>query len=169
MAQFTLAAETDPQIEQLRTAMLDAAEDYPLIIDIQQLIIDNPTEDLDYRPILDAFVARYGYTGLADHWIEIPRRMARKILQHVLSESLAYPDPIMDEEEASQFTERFLDLFASGSRYFTNGTCSGETTIYTSTGEEVLGWRPISTATFDNGIIAVNPRRIGMVWAEDEN
>lgn len=168
MSDFIFAPEPDPLIDQLCTAMLTAAGDYPLFVDIQQLTVAAGGDDLDYHPILDAFVSQYEYTGLGDYWIEVPRRIARKILLHVLSESLAYPEAVMDPAEAEQFSAHFLDLFDPGSRFFTNGTCSGETAVYTTTGEEVLGWRSMSESTFDNGIIAANPQRVGIVWAEDE-
>jgi hypothetical protein len=31
----------------------------------------------------------------------------------------------------------------------------------------VLGWRSISVAPFDNGVIGLAADRVGMLWAED--
>lgn len=169
MRDFIFTADDDLPIDQLVEEIGRVREGSPLLFDVQQLTMRDTPDVIDYRPMLDAFVAQYGYTGLGEHWIEVQRRVARKILFRVLLEELAYPEQTMSTEEAEAFAARFLDLFAAGSRYFTNGTCSGEVAIYTLTGDQVLGWRSISTATFDNGVIVVNGQRIGIIWAEDES
>ncbi len=169
MIAFTFEAEPDTDVHQLVGDIARIRKGTPLFVVVATLHIHDLTDEIPWKPIIDAFVTRYGYTGLGEHWIELPRRSARNVLINVLLEELAYPEETMSETEAIELAERFLTLFESGSRYFTNGTCSGATAIYTLAGEQVLGWRSISTKTFDNGIIAVHPHRIGMLWAVAED
>lgn len=169
MSNISFELANDPEVEQLAAAIDQARDGNPLLFDILRLNQDNAGEQPDYPALLDAFVALFDYTGLGAHWIELRRGIARKLLIHVLHEGLAYPEEMMDKETAEACAERFLEFFAPGTRYFTNGTCSGEAVIYTLEGQQVLGWRPISSATFDNGVIAVSSDRIGIVWAEDED
>ncbi|MFP4438772.1 MAG: hypothetical protein ACLFVO_16140 [Chloroflexaceae bacterium] len=172
MSNISFEPADDPEVEQLAAAIDQARDGNPLLFDVLRLNRDDAGdagEQPDYPALLDAFVALFDYTGLAAHWIELRRGIARKLLIHVLHEGLAYPEEMMDKETAEACAERFLEFFAPGTRYFTNGTCSGEAVIYTLAGQQVLGWRPISSATFDNGVIAVSSDRIGIVWAEDED
>lgn len=166
MTTFTFEAEPDARINQLAADIARIREGTPIFLAVAMLQIHTPADEIRWEPVLDAFVSQYGYIGLGEHWIELSRRSARKVVINVLVEELAYPEETMSEAVATELAERFLNLFETGSRYFTNGTCSGATAIYTLSGEQVLGWRSISTKTFDNGIIVVHPRRIGMLWAE---
>ncbi len=168
MNAFTFEAKPDAVVHQLAADIAHIRDGTPIFMAVATLHIGDMADEILWEPILDAFVAEHGYAGVGEHWIELPRRSARKVLINVLCEELAYPEQTMNETEATELAERFLNLFGSGSRYFTNGTCSGMTAIYTLSGEQVLGWRSISTKTFDNGIIVVHPHRIGMLWAEDD-
>lgn len=60
-----------------------------------------------------------------------------------------------------------LDLVPHGARYFTNGAISGDFALYEVNGQEVLGWRSISAAPLDNGLVSVGDKRIVFLWAED--
>lgn len=156
--------DPDPQIAELEAA-IDAAraESYPLTLSVCRLAA--PPDQA--TALLDAFVAAHEYEGLGEHWVEVPRRIAAKLLAHLIGSDLAYPDEVVPEEQAEDLAARFLALFPPGTRYFTNGACSGPFAIYNLAGEEVLGWRSISPAPFDNGVIALAPDRVGMLWAED--
>jgi hypothetical protein len=99
--------------------------------------------------------------------VEVPRRIAVKILTHLIASDLAYPTTVVETAAAEELAGRFLAFFQAGARYFTNGACSGPYAIYTIAGEEVLGWRSISAAPFDNGVIGLSAERVGMIWAED--
>ncbi len=169
MSNISFEPADDPEVEQLAATLDQARDGNPLLFDILRLHCDDAGAQPGYPALLDACVALFDYTGLGADWIELRRGIARKLLIHVLHEGLAYPEAMMDLELAEACAERFLEFFPPGTRYFTNGTCSGEAAIYTLDGRQVLGWRPISSATFDNGVIAVSPDRIGIVWAEDED
>ncbi|MCY8452028.1 hypothetical protein MOC98_03925 [Bacillus spizizenii] len=34
---------------------------------------------------------------------------------------------------------------------------------------ELISWSPISQATFDAGLVVIDKKKIGMIWAEDED
>jgi len=160
----TLLPDPDRAIEALMDD-LDAAraESYPLLVSVRRLS-EPPADALG---ALDALVTEEGYVGLGANWVEVQRRIAAKILTHLIASELAYPNEIVEQAAAEELAGRFLGLFAPGARYFTNGACSGPFAIYDSAGGEVLGWRSISAAPFDNGVIALSPERVGMLWAED--
>lgn len=168
MVDMLFTPDADAEISQLFADIEQTRDGSPLVLAVEQYALSGDGANMAPHLLLDAMVAQYGYTGPGPYWIEVARRVARKILVHVLHEELAYPEETMDQTEAEAFAERFLNLFDSDSHYYTNGVCSGEASIFTLEGEQVLGWRSISALPFDNGLIVVSSQRIGMIWAEDE-
>jgi hypothetical protein len=159
-----LLPDTDRTIDDLLRDLDDArAESYPLLLSVRRLVGQGDTP----QATLDALAAEEGYTGLGGNWIEVPRRIAAKILAHLITSELAYPTDVVEPTAAEGLAGRFLALFPQGARYFTNGACSGPFAVYDIAGEEVLGWRSISAAPFDNGVIGLSAERVGMLWAED--
>ncbi|NTW97574.1 MAG: hypothetical protein HGB28_03395 [Oscillochloris sp.] len=155
----------DPTIEALMDD-IDAARatSYPLLLSVRRIEGGPPSAPAE---VLDALAAEEGYSQLGANWVEVPRRIAAKILTHLIASELAYPAEVVDQAAAEELAGRFLALFEQGARYFTNGACSGPFAIYDVAGEEVLGWRSISAAPFDNGVIGLAAERVGMLWAED--
>ncbi|EFO81120.1 hypothetical protein OSCT_1043 [Oscillochloris trichoides DG-6] len=160
-----LFTDTDPAIPALLDA-IDAArnESYPLLLSMRRLGADAPPNPTD---ILDALAREEGYQPLGTNWIEVPRRIALKIATHLIASELAYPTEVVETEPATDLANQFLSLFNPPARYFTNGACSGPFAVYDLAGGEVLGWRSLSAAPFDNGVIVVSAERVGMLWAED--
>jgi hypothetical protein len=159
-----LLPDTDRAIDDLLRDLDDArAESYPLLLSVRRLTGQGDTP----HATLDALAVVEGYTGLGGNWIEVPRRIAAKILAHLIASELAYPTDVVEPTAAEDLAGRFLALFTQGARYFTNGACSGPFAVYDIAGEEVLGWRSISAAPFDNGVIGLSAERVGMIWAED--
>lgn len=144
---------------------LDAARaaSYPLLLSVRRL---SAPADEPFAA-LDALAEEEGYSGLGGNWVEVPRRIAAKILAHLIASELAYPTEVVEQEQAEALAGRFLGLFGQGARYFTNGALSGPFAVYNSAGEEVLGWRSISAAPLDNGVAVLSAERVGMIWAED--
>jgi hypothetical protein len=159
-----LLPDTDRVIDALIDD-LDAAraESYPLLLSVRRLGDPGDTP----HAALDALAVEEGYTGVGGTWVEVPRRIAAKILAHLIASELAYPTDVVEPATAEDLAGRFLALFPQGARYFTNGACSGPFAVYDIAGEEVLGWRSISAAPFDNGVIGLSADRVGMIWAED--
>ncbi|NTU83131.1 MAG: hypothetical protein HGA45_27800 [Chloroflexales bacterium] len=165
MAPYELLHDPDPAIDTLARDLEQAREpSYPLTLLVRRIAGPVPAEP---APALDALAAEAGYRGLGPGWVEVPRRSAAKILLHIIGGELGYPAEVMPRERAEALGASFLALFAEGSRYFTNGAVSGDFAIYDRHGAEVLGWRSLSEAPFDNGVIALGGERVGLLWAED--
>lgn len=159
-----LLPDPDPAVDALARDLERArAPSYPLTFAVRRLA----TSPAVPAVVLDALAAELGYHGLGDAWVELPRRIAAKLLAQLIGGELAYPEEVMPREQAEALSGRFLALFPQGARYFTNGAVSGDFAIYDSGGQEVLGWRSISAAPLDNGLIALGGERIAMLWAED--
>jgi len=164
MSDLALLHDPDPAIAALARDLERArAPSYPLTFEARRLAAP-PSEP---SAALDALASEAGYTGLGAYWVAIPRRIAAKILVHIIGGELAYPAEIVRHDQAEELAARFLALFAEGAHYFTNGAVSGEFAIYDSDGGDVLGWRSLSAAPYDNGVIALGAARVALLWAED--
>lgn len=98
------------------------------------------------------------------YWHEVEYHEARKILDFVLSRSLAHNNLVMQEFHAKEITNMYFNIFGSA-KYFTNGKFERENKIIKSLRE----YSSISESTFDSGIIAISNERIGIIWVEDED
>jgi hypothetical protein len=87
---------------------------------------------------------------------------ARRIALMVLSRDLAYGSERVPPELASDVAARFFESFADDARFFTNGTFRADS-------GELQSWTPITAATFDTGVFAIDGRSVGYVWVEDED
>jgi hypothetical protein len=164
MSEPELLPDRDPAAVSFERDLDRAREpSYPLTFLARRLAA--PAEDA--RAVADVVAAAAGYTGLGAGWVEVPRRIAVKILAHVIGGELAYPEEVVPAERAQELAARFVGLLPDGSRYFTNGALSGDFAIYDLAGGEVLGWRSISEAPFDNGVVGVGGDRALLLWAED--
>ncbi len=160
-----LLPDPDPLIAALARELDQAREpSYPLTFEVRRLAESAPA---DPALALDALAAQAGYQGLGAGWVAVPRRIAAKILLHIIGGELAYPEEVVPRERAEALGARFLGLFPEGTYYFTNGAISGDFAVYDRDGAEVLGWRSLSAAPFDNGVIALGGGRVGLIWAED--
>jgi hypothetical protein len=159
-----LLPDHDPALDDLAHALDQAREpSYPLLFAARRLAGDAHAPD----EVLDALAEAIGYQALGPGWIEVPRRIAAKILAHVIGGELAYPEEVIPREQAEALAARFLALFPAGARHYTNGAISGDFAVYDNQGGEVLGWRSLSAAPFDNGVIALGGGRVAILWAED--
>ena len=116
-----------------------------------------PTKKVD----VDQYVVALGFSPLGNQWRYVYRKEARQILSRILERDLAYRGPIMAPARAEELADSFVRLFSRvGSQYCTNflwapdGTGSGCT---------------ITSATFDEGIVAYDDQHIGILWAQDED
>jgi hypothetical protein len=116
--------------------------------------------------LIDEYVATFGFKGLDDGWVEIRQQDARQIATAVLYEDLASHTEVMNEQQASELAHRFISLFGTGTEYYTNGNL-----VLPSADKNGVpgGWNPITSATFDSGVICVSEDRIGILWVQDED
>ncbi|WP_298819670.1 hypothetical protein [Chloroflexus sp.] len=164
MSQPLIILDTDPTIEGLWVAIETArAQSYPLTGAAFRLTRPPQTP----FEALDAAARELDFQPLGERWIEVPRRIALKIVTHIIAHDLAYPDEIVPTTQATELAGRVLGLLGTRARYFTNGAVSGDFAIYNIHGEEVVGWRSLSEAPFDHGIIALDEQRVVVLWAED--
>lgn len=161
----TLLPDDDPSFDALAADLATArAASYPLLVASYCATTPNPAEA---TATLDAVAAAVGYQGLGAGWIAVPRRIALKLLTQLIAGELAYPAEIVPREQAEMLAGRFLGRLAPEARYYTNGAISGEFAVYDAQGNAVLGWRSLSSAPFDNGVVALDQQRVALLWAED--
>ncbi|PDW03242.1 hypothetical protein [Candidatus Viridilinea mediisalina] len=160
-----LLPDDDPLLIEFARELASArATSYPLLLASYCCTTPNPAEA---TATLDAVAAAVGYQGLGAGWIAVPRRIAAKLLTQIIASELAYPTEVLPREQAEALAGRFLGRFAQNARYYTNGAISGEFAVYDAQGNEVLGWRSLSSAPFDNGVVALDQQRVALLWAED--
>jgi hypothetical protein len=100
--------------------------------------------------------------------ITVYHTFATKHIEAVLTKSLAYGSGLMSDAEAHDYWKDFSTQVANDNPldsmiYYSNTSSD----IGTST----WGWTPLTTHTFDTGIVMVNlqSQRIGIIWAVDED
>lgn len=110
-------------------------------------------------PRLDAAVKKQGLHPLGKAWREVSLKTAREILRRVLCYDMAYNGKQMSNYRADTLIKRFLSLTDVPRRYFTNGMFE----------PDYGGWKPLTDATFDTGILCVSEKRLALLWVEDED
>ncbi len=103
---------------------------------------------------------------------ELPdRETAVAVLSELLHKDMAYGAKMMPQEEADLLATDFLSLFGEKSRYFSNATWQKEKDSFAGQThvKRLNGWKSLTEATFDSGIIVADTDKIGIVWFEDED
>lgn len=115
---------------------------------------------------VDAFVARLGFTGLGDRWVQITRDQAKTILNRILQKDLVHKMPVMNENDAAQVAEDFLSFSDEASQFFTDGNMILPDACPTAPSGASYS---ISTSTFDTGVVALGEGWIGILWIQEED
>lgn len=100
---------------------------------------------------------------------EIDQESARRLVEAVLWRDMAYNSELMPRAQAQQLASQFLANFDSSARYFSNGTWHEEGNTFTGGSGSGIGWDPVTSATFDTGVLVIGPDRSGCLWVEDED
>jgi len=109
---------------------------------------------------------RFDYRNLSnDQWIRADREEAKNVLTHCLSRDLAYDAEIMDVNEARSLATAFVESFPPEAFFMTNSQAYLGADLV----RNGIEWSPLSSATFDTGIIAETDVVLGMLWVEDED
>jgi hypothetical protein len=119
-------------------------------------------------PSIPELAAEFGLADDPASYKEIDVVAARRLIQLLLSQDMAYNSDIVPPALAAELTERFLDQFgAVGVRFYTNGTfhlVQGPRLTWSG-----VSWDPMTQATFDTGVLIVGPQCSGCLWIEDED
>lgn len=100
---------------------------------------------------------------------KITKTEAIKILIRILHKDMAYDSEIMPAHAAAELCASFLQDFADESTaFFTNIDYSAEGKAGNNTWVGP-NWKPVTTATFDAGVIAVSELQSACLWIEDED
>jgi hypothetical protein len=122
---------------------------------------------LDDRAACDALVSALGFRTLGDEWHELRRAEARLVIREILWHDLAYGSRIMEGAAAAGFADEFLAFFEPDARFFTSAAFHEHQIFVDLYG--IATSYPLTEATFDTGVVAVDRRSVGIVWAEDED
>jgi hypothetical protein len=109
--------------------------------------------------LADQIVQSLALTPLGAAWRAVPADEARRIGRSVLASHLAYGSEIMPAAQADALVDRFLALVGEPRAFFTNTRAIGSSRTIA----------PITTATVDEGIVAVGHDRTGILWVADED
>ena len=120
-------------------------------------------------PIIPELAREFGLSDQQWRYKEIGEDDGRKLVHTLLHRDLAYNAELMSAAQAEELGNRFLGQFGPGTRYFTNGTWHTLSTIRSDGAAAVTSWDPVTSATFDMGILAIGPERSGCMWVEDED
>lgn len=106
----------------------------------------------------------FGLLDSPEHYEEIDAVEAAKVIENVLHRDMAYKNEIMPISLARELSGEFFAMFAgTDARFFTNGEWGR------SLGAHGIGWTPVTSATFDTGVLVVSDQTVGCVWCMDED
>jgi hypothetical protein len=96
---------------------------------------------------------------------ELARAEAVNVLTSIIERDLAYRARRSGHLSGGQTAHAFLALFPGpGARFFTNGELGLSHSL-----DKTGAWAPLTAATFDTGVVAVEGRKLGVFWVEDED
>ena len=119
-------------------------------------------------PSVPELAAEFGLSRDPGVYREIDAAAARRLVQLILHQDMAYNSEIIPLPHAAELADRFLDQFGiDGVRFYTNGT------FHEARGPNLTwsgaSWNPATKATFDTGVLVVSPKCRGCLWVEDED
>lgn len=96
-------------------------------------------------------------------WRALNREQAVEHLTTVIAYSLAYGrESCVPDSVATALVDRFLSGMPAGAAFRTNGDFNGKNSHLTS-------WAPLSSWTFDTGLIAVSDSLVRLCWVLEED
>ena len=156
MSDRWFAHDDEKGLVDLRRRVVQARESGRATIELRRLVLSTkPGADL----VATAFVNHLKLQP-PPAWTELDATEALDAATRVLHVDLAFKSPVMPIESAKSLARTFLGFFQGGATFLTNGSLAA-----TGTG----AWSPLTRATFDTGIVAIGPSRVGLLWVEDED
>lgn len=108
----------------------------------------------------------FGLMESPECYEEIDAVEATKVIENVLHRDMAYETEIMPISLARELSGEFVAMFAgTDARFFTNGEW-GRPREAPGVGPS---WAPVTSATFDTGVLVVSDQTFGCVWCMDED
>jgi hypothetical protein len=122
-------------------------------------------------PTVPELAREFGLLDDAACYQDIDEADAHRLIQMLLHRDMAYNAEIMPLSRAVDLTDQFLSHFSLGTRYFSNGHWDLQSAKPT---DDLIGranpnWHPVTSATFDTGVLAIGPEQSGCLWVEDED
>ena len=118
----------------------------------------------------DSVALRAGLHAIGDSWRHINRDTAQAVLRFILSHDMAFSLPRLPETVVREVIQDFIGRFSLSAQFYTNGSWAegyrSAPNTTTSFGPE---WQPLTDATFDGGVLALDSKRSGLLWIEDED
>jgi hypothetical protein len=119
-------------------------------------------------PSLAELAREFGLSDDLSNYREIDGASARHLVGLALSQDLAYNAVVVPATQAVELADRFLAQFGTeGVRFYTNGDF--HEVWLPKLSRTGASWNPVTSATFDTGVLIVGPRSCGCLWVEDEN
>ena len=97
---------------------------------------------------------------------EISEQWAARWLTWILGHDLAYATELLPSAQADELATRFIDLLPSARRWFWNGDEVDDDIVEL---PSVSSWNPLTTYTFDKGVIAAGEGRAYIAWFTGED
>jgi hypothetical protein len=110
-----------------------------------------------------------GFTPPPDGWREVDRPTTLGIVTRILHRDLAYEAPLMAAADAERLAAAFLHLTPDAEYHFTNGSWDDPPVQMNAGPTRGPSWNPISSSTFDAGVICVGLNGCSILWVEDED
>ena len=119
-------------------------------------------------PSLNELAVEFGLAGDLANYREIDADSALRLVQMILNQDMAYNAEIIPLARAGELADQFLAQFGkTGVRFYTNGR------FHEARGPNLTwsgaSWNPVTSATFDTGVLIVGLQRSGCLWVEDED
>ncbi|GGB44036.1 hypothetical protein [Fictibacillus barbaricus] len=101
---------------------------------------------------------------IKNKWKRVEKENAHKIIDYLLSRDMAYDFELDTKPMANRLSSYFFDQFTPEAQFYTNGEFNEERGFF------ALGsWISITNSVFDTGVLVVDQRKIGILWAEDND
>lgn len=117
---------------------------------------------------LGGLASEFGLASDTEKLREIDLVAAQRLLERILHQDMAHESDIMPSERAASLASAFLAEFDDEAQFFTNGTFHeplGDSKASWACGS----WDPLTSATFDTGLLVISSRCSGCLWVEDED
>jgi hypothetical protein len=114
--------------------------------------------------LVDRFMSDLGLPPLGPDWRALEPQVARAAVRALAELDIAYRTPILTADEADELALEFFAQLSAQARFLTNGDLA----VAVAEGRRQSSWVPLTGATFDTGVVAIDGTRVGLIWFADE-